>query len=86
MKIEPLSGNNYYPGNIRKSNSDSTEQSGAKIKDKLELSSEAKSISKNQAENTGMDKIKEKINSKFYDSPDVISKIADKILKNINAG
>ncbi len=86
MQIESVSGSPYYSGNIRDNNSEPKETKENKIKDKLELSEEAKNISKTQAENANMDKIKERINNKFYDSPGVINKVADKILKNIKAG
>ncbi len=86
MQIEPVSGSPYYSKNIRDNNSESKGPKENKIKDKLELSEEAKNIGKTQAENTNMDKIKERINNKFYDSPEVINKVADKILKDIKTG
>ena len=62
--------------------------------DKVEISSEAREMQKNQGvnntnkvESSKEDKIREvrqKIENNFYSSPQIISKIADNILKRFN--
>lgn len=50
-------------------------------KDKLEISAEAKALSDSTKNDEKLKVIEERVESKFYDSDDVIQKVADKILK-----
>lgn len=83
MQIKPVNNSPYYTREVPGKNSDPKESGENKIKDKLELSEEAKNIQKTQGDNTNMDTIKERIKNKFYDSQDVVNKVADNILKEI---
>ncbi len=83
MQIKPVNNSSFYTREVPGKSTDPKEQGENKIKDKLELSEEAKNIQKSQGENSNMEKIKERIKSNFYNSPDVISKVADNILKEI---
>ncbi len=82
MNIKPLSNNNYYQRDLPGKVSESKETSGSesKIQDKLELSDEAKKIQNSASNTKNLDEIKAKIDSNFYNSNAVISKVADKIL------
>lgn len=85
MQIKPLSNNVYLSKNNRENVKSNEELKESPIQDRLELSQEAKEIQKSQSQNStkNLDKIKEKMNSNFYDSNSVINNIADKILKEI---
>lgn len=84
MTIKSVS-NNLFVNNIGSDKAkDISGKKENKIQDKLELSEEAKNIQKSNSETGKLDKIKERINSKFYDSDDVINKVAENILKEID--
>jgi anti-sigma28 factor (negative regulator of flagellin synthesis) len=52
-------------------------------KDKIEISSEARDMAKVELSSARLEEIRERINSKFYDSDEVQNKIADKVLAEI---
>lgn len=84
MNINPLSNNsNYFSRDLTGNASESKGKSeNPKVQDKLELSEEAKKIQQNSnANGKNLESIKTKIASNFYNSPEVLSKVADKILK-----
>ena len=85
MQIKPLSNNVYLNKNNRENIKSNDELKESPIQDRLELSQEAQEMQKSQSQNStkNLDKIKEKMNSNFYDSNSVINNIADKILKEI---
>ena len=85
MQIKPLSNNVYLNKNNRENIKSNDELKESPIQDRLELSQEAQEMQKSQNQNStkNLDKIKEKMNSNFYDSNSVINNIADKILKEI---
>ena len=85
MQINPLSNNVYLNKNNRENIKSNDELKESPIQDRLELSQEAQEMQKSQNQNStkNLDKIKEKMNSNFYDSNSVINNIADKILKEI---
>jgi hypothetical protein len=79
MNVKSVNGSiPYFPNvdSIKKDNKD-VEKSG----DKLEISKEALKIKDGSGELNKMDVVKSRIQSKFYDSDEVISSVADKILK-----
>lgn len=51
-------------------------------KDKLEISQEAKLL-QSKSEVKDLSEIKKRVNNKFYDSPEVVNKIAEKVLQEI---
>lgn len=51
--------------------------------DKIEISKEAKMLQTKEVSTKDFVKIKERINSDFYNSEEVINKVADSILKEI---
>ena len=86
MQIKPLSNKVYLGKDISENISENVEKKENKFQDKLELSEEAKNIQKSQVPVSKFDKIKDRINNKFYDSNEAISKTAEKILKEIKPG
>uniref|UniRef100_A0A7V2ZI53 Flagellar biosynthesis anti-sigma factor FlgM n=1 Tax=Ignavibacterium album TaxID=591197 RepID=A0A7V2ZI53_9BACT len=53
-------------------------------KDSLEISKEAKELQQKSEQVKDLSSIKEKIKSGFYNSEEVLSKVADRILKDLN--
>ncbi|MGD8777588.1 MAG: hypothetical protein PVH88_01355 [Ignavibacteria bacterium] len=51
--------------------------------DKIEISQEAKMLQTNKVSTKDFAKIQERINTDFYNSEEVINKVADSILKEI---
>ncbi len=87
MNIKPLSNNPYFSRDISGKTSDSKEQVNVnpKIKDKLELSDEAKKIQTSAANGKNLEEIKAKVANKFYDSEKVLNTVADKIMKELGS-
>ena len=83
MTIKPVAGNIFVGKVNSEKTKETAEKNESRIKDKLELSEEAKNIQKSSAENSKLDKIKERINSNYYNSEEVINKVAENILKEI---
>ncbi len=54
-------------------------------KDSLEISKEAKELQQKSEQVKDFSEIKEKIKSGFYNSDEVLNKVADKILKELNS-
>jgi hypothetical protein len=79
MKISGLTPNSYLPKDMKSDKSDNKAKS-SKIEDKLEISSEAK-LKNESIKNEAV--IRERIDSKFYDSEEVINQVANSILKEI---
>ena len=83
MNIKPISNNPYYSGDIPGKASESKEPAENKMRDKLELSEEARNIQKNQGSSKNLEEIKQRINSKFYHKPEVLDQVANSILKEL---
>lgn len=83
MQIKPLSNKVYLGKDVTENVNENVEKKETKFQDKLELSEEARNIQKSQVPVSKFDKIKDRLNKKFYDSNEVISQTADKILKDI---
>ena len=79
MKISGLTPNSFIPREIKSDKSDDKAKS-SKIEDKLEISSEAK-LKNESIKNEAV--IRERIDSKFYDSEEVINQVANSILKEL---
>lgn len=81
MEIKPLSNNSFFNKDVVQTKKGKDVEENIKPKDRLELSSEAKQIKDDQLDLKKLDAIKQKIANKFYDSDEVIGKVADAILK-----
>jgi hypothetical protein len=86
MDIKSVSNSNsvYVPKDLPQKGKDQNESKEIKIQDKLELSEEAKNIQNStNIQQNKLDKVSERISSGFYNSNEVISKVADKIYQEI---
>lgn len=83
MNIKPVSNKVFLGKETTEKVNENVEKKENNFRDKLELSEEALNIQKNQLPDKNLDKIKDRINNKFYDSNEVLNKTADKILKEI---
>lgn len=84
MQIKGITNNNPFtenPNQVRKTEVKSS--SDVKDKDKIEISSAARDLAKSDMASKKLEEIKQKIANKFYDSEEVINKIADAILKEL---
>ena len=85
MNINSI-GNNYKNINqvqSKKSQNVNITADQTKAADKLEISAAAKNLKNATVESAKLQDIKAKINSKFYNSDEVINKVADAILKEL---
>jgi len=83
MEIKRISNNVFFPNsteNISKKKVESSEQK----QDKLEISERANQMNKTNSDSKNIEEIRNRIDSKFYDSDKVIKKISNEILKEIN--
>ncbi len=79
MEIKKILGNQFFPKEVEK-NKPPKEEKAASL-DKLNLSSEAKSLAAKKAKN--FEEIKSKIDEKFYNRNDIIRLVTDAILKSL---
>jgi len=73
--------NNFYDP-VKKSGK-TQNHAAENVKDKIQISNEAKKLQTNKLNSEDFAKIKERIDSKFYDSNHVLNKVADTIIKEI---
>jgi len=82
--VSNQANNVYAQKDLPQKAKDANEGTEIKIQDKLELSDQAKNIQNStNIQQNKLDKISERISSGFYNSNDVISKVADKIYQEI---
>ncbi len=84
MDIKKVSGNEYFSNEILKHKEKTSKDVPVnQQQDKLEISNEAK-VMNEKVEASKLDVIKQKVAQKYYDSDEVLNKVADKILNEIN--
>jgi hypothetical protein len=86
MNIKSVSNTNnvYSPQDVPVKGKDPNETQEIKIQDKLELSEEAKNIqNSSNAQQSSLSQISDRVKNGFYNSDQVISKVADKIYQEI---
>ncbi len=84
MQIKGISNNSPFTQNQNQIKKPENNTSGdVKDKDKIEISSAARELAKNDLASRRLEEIKQKVATKFYDSEEVISKVADAILKEL---
>lgn len=81
MKISGITPKSFVQKETKTSKSEKT-GSSSKIEDKLEISNEAKLMSK-EVKNEAL--IRERMANKFYDSDEVIDSVAKAILKDLDS-
>ncbi len=84
MKINPISNLNFIQ-NTQKGKAAEPKEENQVSKDKIEISSEAKIKHQEKMESEKLEAIQNKIANKFYDSDEVIGKVAEGLLKDIKA-
>ncbi len=83
MKIEALNNHLFIVNEVKTNNSKNKENKV--LKDKVEISEQAKQLQKSKLSNK-LDIIRNRIENKFYNKKEVINKIAEEILKDIKSG
>jgi hypothetical protein len=81
MEINKVNNGYQLPKDVNPKGSKKVDNK-SEVGDKLEISNEAKISHSNDVEKTNL--VKERIEKKFYDSDEVISVVAEKVLKEIN--
>jgi anti-sigma28 factor (negative regulator of flagellin synthesis) len=81
MQIRGLSNNTLFVNNPKGKKSESVQQQDPK--DKIEISSEARDLAKTDMSQQRLEEIKQRIDSKFYDSDIVLNKVADKLISEL---
>ncbi len=86
MDIKSVTNNNsiYFQKDLPQKGKDQSGNANLKIQDKLELSQEAKNIQSSVSQASNSDEIAKRIQNGYYNSNEVIGKVADKILNEIN--
>ncbi|MGK9477105.1 flagellar biosynthesis anti-sigma factor FlgM [Melioribacter sp. OK-6-Me] len=83
VDIKGISNNTTFTHDPNQLKKVSVKQPESKDTDKIEISSTARELAKNEAASKKLEEIKQKISSKFYDSDEVINKVAEAILKEL---
>jgi hypothetical protein len=84
MDIKKVSGNQYFSNEILKNKEKVSKDVPAnQQQDKLEISKEAK-VMNEKVETSKLDIIKQKVAQKFYNSDEVLNKVSEKILNELN--
>jgi hypothetical protein len=81
MEIRGVSNNGFMLKQTNAYKSDPVENNEAK--DKVEISTEAKKLAASELDSQRLNEIRNRINSKFYDSEDVLNKLAEKVLPEL---
>jgi negative regulator of flagellin synthesis FlgM len=81
VEIKGISNGQYFSKEVNKPKSEQENEKSPK--DKLEISEEAKVLQSNPTEAKNLESIREKIANKFYDSDEVLNKVADKLLEDL---
>lgn len=82
MQVKGIN-NNVFSQTPSKVNKPGSNNSASK-KDRIEISSQARDIAKSELGSQRLEEIKQKLNNKFYDTEEVLSKVADAILKELD--
>lgn len=81
MEVKGVSTGSFF---VNSTKSQKTEKAKTSPKDSIEISTEARDIVKTELSQQQVNAIREKIASGFYNSDDVLNKVAEKVLGEIN--
>lgn len=83
MEIKGIGNNSFSnnPSDIRKV--DSKEKENKSQKDKIEISEEARVLARADLSSQRLEEIRHKMQNNFYNSDEVLKKVAEEILKEI---
>jgi hypothetical protein len=85
VKIESFKSNIYSLKQPSVKDNSKTEEQSHKASDSLQISSKGQELSKISDSGKNLDVIREKIDQGFYNSEEVLNKVADSILTEINS-
>jgi negative regulator of flagellin synthesis FlgM len=78
MEVRGVSNSPLFVNQTK--NNKPEEAQNQETKDKIVISSEARDMAKVDLSSARLEEIRERINSKFYDSDEVLNKVAEKVL------
>ncbi|MEW6651945.1 MAG: flagellar biosynthesis anti-sigma factor FlgM [Bacteroidota bacterium] len=81
MQIKGISNNPLFVKPVK--NQKSEAPSAASNKDKIEISSEARNLAKTEFSTERLEQIRTKLTGGFYNKPEILDKVAEKIIKDI---
>ena len=81
MEIRSVSNNPLFVNQTKNSKPEETQNQ--ETKDKIVISSEARDMAKVDLNPARLEEIRDRINSKFYDSDEVLNKVAEKVLVEV---
>lgn len=81
MEIKGLGNNLPFSQPVQKK---TDVQTGHEAKDRIEISSKAREMAQTEKTPEKLEEIRMRVKSKFYESDEVLNKVADAILKEIN--
>ena len=81
MEIRGVSNNPLFVNQTKNSKPEETQNQ--ETKDKIVISSEARDMAKVDLNPARLEEIRDRINSKFYDSDEVLNKVAEKVLVEV---
>lgn len=80
MQVKGISGNPLY---VKPTQNTKAEATSSAPKDRIEISSEARDLAKLELSTERIEEIRSKISNGFYNSDEVLVKVADKILSEV---
>ncbi|MCX6169961.1 MAG: hypothetical protein NTX65_11505 [Ignavibacteriales bacterium] len=82
MEIRGVSNNPLFVNQAKNNKPEEAQNQDAK--DKIVISSEARDLAKVDLSSARLEEIRDRINSKFYDSDEALNKVAEKILSEVS--
>lgn len=80
MEIKGVTNGSFF---VNPTKNQKVNESNSKKRDTIEISSKARDLAKAELDQQKVEEIRNKINSGFYKSDEVLNKVADKILAEI---
>lgn len=78
MEIKGVSNSPLFVNNTKKNKPEAAQNQDAK--DKIQISSEGRDMAKVELSTARLEEIRERISTNFYNSNEVLNKVADKVL------
>jgi anti-sigma28 factor (negative regulator of flagellin synthesis) len=82
MEIKGIANNAFVAETPKNTKSDSA--SSTDPKDKIVISAQARDLAKTELSSARIAELRERVNSGFYDSDEVLEKVSEKILNELN--
>lgn len=80
MEIKGITNGSFF---VKPTKNTVTEANKSVSKDRIEISSEARDLAKTDLSTERLEEIRSKLSSGFYNSPEVLDKIAEKLSKDL---